>query len=315
MVQVHEVEPGWYAIDLAFQHVPHVIASYVFVGREGATVVDTGPQTTLPTLLAALSELGIGEAEVRNLVLTHIHLDHAGAAGHVLERCSNARVFVHPVGAPHLVDPSRLWASAARIYGDRMEQLWGEVRPCPSDRVVIVEDNETIELGGGRCLRALATPGHASHHHAYLDTASGSLFAGDVAGIRIGGQRFVFPPTPPPDIDLGQWRRSIERLRQLRPTRLYLGHFGAVDDPEWHFDDLLARLFLWGGWISAQLELGQEPEAIAERLRELTEAELGQLAGGAASLPAYQWASGSYRMTVDGYARYFRSHRPFASGI
>lgn len=191
----------------------------------------------------------------------------------------------------------------------------GEVRPCPSDRVVIVEDNETIELGGGRCLRALATPGHASHHHAYLDTASGSLFAGDVAGIRIGGQRFVFPPTPPPDIDLGQWRRSIERLRQLRPTRLYLGHFGAVDDPEWHFDDLLARLFLWGGWISAQLELGQEPEAIAERLRELTEAELGQLAGGAASLPAYQWASGSYRMTVDGYARYFRSHRPFASGI
>ncbi len=314
MVRIHDIEPGWFCVDLAFQGVPQVIASYVFVGRDGATIVDTGPASTLPPLLAALQELGVADDQVRNIVLTHIHLDHAGAAGHLLERFPRARVFVHPVGAPHLVDPSRLWASAARIYGERMEELWGSIRPCPAERLVVVEDGDTIDLGGGRRLRALATPGHASHHHAYLETASGSIFAGDVAGIRIGGIRFVFPPTPPPDIDLGQWRRSIERLRSLRPARLYLGHFGAVDDPEWHFDDLLARLFVWGGLIAAYLERGDDPEAIAERLRSLTEEELALLVGDSVPLPAYQWASGSYRMTVDGYVRYFRSHRPFASG-
>jgi len=315
MVWVREVEPGWYAIDLHFQGVPQVVAAYVFPGRDGTTIVDTGPATTLSTLLTGLRQLGIDDDQVRNLVLTHIHLDHGGAAGHLLEQFPRARVFVHPVGAPHLVDPSRLWASAARIYGERMEQLWGAIRPCPPDRVQVVEDGEAIELGGGRRLRAVATPGHASHHHAYVDTGSGSIFAGDVAGIRIGSLRFVFPPTPPPDIDLGQWRRSIERLRGLRPARLYLGHFGPVDDPEWHLDDLLARLFLWAGWIGARLELGQDAATIADGLRELTEAELAQLAGEHAPLPAYQWASGSYRMTVDGYVRYFRSHRPFASGL
>ncbi|MCX7622586.1 MAG: MBL fold metallo-hydrolase [Thermomicrobium sp.] len=315
MVWVREIEPGWYLVDLEFQRVPQVIASYVFVSRDGVTIVDTGPATTLATLLAALRELGVADERVRNIVLTHIHLDHGGAAGHVLERFPCARVYVHPVGAPHLVDPSRLWASAARIYGERMEELWGEIRPCAPDRLVVVGDGDTIELGGGRSLRALATPGHASHHHAYLDTATGALFAGDAAGIRIGGQRFVFPPTPPPDIDLGQWRRSIDRLRRLAPARLYLGHFGPVDDPEWHLDDLLARLFLWGGWIAAQLEFGQDPGAIAERLQELTEDEIGRIADGAAPLPAYRWASGSFRMTVDGYVRYFRSHRPFASGV
>ncbi|GBD21592.1 Hydroxyacylglutathione hydrolase GloC [bacterium HR28] len=311
---IYELGHEWYMIDLGFQGVPQVIAAYVFRGSDGVTIVDTGPSTTIPNLLAGLAELGVSDDAVYQLVLTHIHLDHGGAAGSLLQRFPRARVFVHPVGAPHLVDPSRLWASAARIYGDRMEQLWGEVRPCPKDRVVVLEDGETISLGD-RQLLALATPGHASHHHAYLDTATGYVFAGDVAGIRIGGLPFVFPPTPPPDIDLGLWRRSIERLRALRPTRLCLGHFGTVHDCDWHFDDLLARLFLWAGWIGAQLELGADPAVIAERLQALTDEELRLVSGESTPLPAYHWASGSYRMTVDGYVRYFRLHRPFASGL
>ncbi len=312
---VSELGQGWYVIDLEFQMIPQVIATYVHRGDEGVTIVDTGPSSTIPTLLAGLAELEIPDEAVRQLVLTHIHLDHGGATGTLLSRFTKARVFVHPVGAPHLIDPSRLLASAARIYGTQMEQLWGEVRPCPAERVTVVEDGETIALGQGRQLRALATPGHASHHHAFLDTESGFVFAGDVAGIRIGGQPFVFPPTPPPDLDLGQWRRSIERLRALRPTLLCLGHFGAVHDCDWHFDDLLARLFLWAGWIGAQLELGVDAARIAERLQELTDEELRLVSGEGASLPAYRWASGSYRMTVDGYVRYFRTHRPLASGL
>ncbi|MFN3337650.1 MAG: MBL fold metallo-hydrolase, partial [Thermomicrobium sp.] len=312
---VSELGQGWYVIDLEFQKVPQVIAAYVHVGEQGVTIVDTGPSSTIPTLLAGLAELDIPDEAVRQLVLTHIHLDHGGATGTLLSRFTKARVYVHPVGAPHLIDPSRLVASAARIYGEQMEQLWGEVRPCPAERVMVLEDGKTIDLGWRRQLRALATPGHASHHHAFFDTETGFVFAGDVAGIRIGGQPFVFPPTPPPDLDLGQWRRSIERLRALRPARLYLGHFGTVQDWDWHFDDLLARLFLWAGWIGAQLELGADPAAIAERLKILTDEELRAVSGESASLPAYHWASGSYRMTVDGYVRYFRSHRPFASGL
>lgn len=314
-MEVRELAQGWFLVDLEFQGVAQAVAAYVYKGKNGVTIVDTGPSTTVPALMRGLAELGVGEEEVRQLVLTHIHLDHGGAAGLLLERLPQARVFVHPVGAPHLIDPSRLWASASRIYGDLMGQLWGEVRPCPKDRVIVIEDGERIDLGDGRLLLALSTPGHASHHHAYLDPATGLLFAGDVAGIRIGGLRFVFPPTPPPDIDLGLWRQSIERLRALRPTRLCLGHFGAVDDPDWHFDDLLARLFLWAGWIGAQLELGAEPALVAERLQALTDEELQLVSGGGVPLPAYHLASGSYRMTVDGYVRYFRSHRPFASGL
>jgi len=314
MELVRELEPGWYLVDLRFQGVENVIASYLFVGRQGVAIVDTGPSTTIERLVAALQELDVPPEAVRHLVLTHIHLDHGGAAGHLLERFPNARVYVHPLGASHLIDPTRLWASAARIYGDRMELLWGSIRPCAAERVVVVEDGEAIDLVDGRRLRALATPGHASHHHAWLDTATGSVFAGDIAGIRISALPFVFPPTPPPDIDLGQWRRSIERLRRLQPSRLYLGHFGPVEDIDWHLDDLLARLFLWAGWIGALLEQGLDAETIAGRLQELTDGEFHRLLGERAPVTAYQWASGSFRMTVDGYVRYFRTHRPWASG-
>lgn len=314
MAEVRELEPGWYQIDLHFQGVKRVIAVFVFLGREGITLLETGPSSTLPELEAGLAVLGVENEDVQRLVVTHIHLDHAGAAGTLLQRFPNARVFVHRVGAPHLIDPTRLVASAQRIYGDRMSVLWGEVLPCPSDRVIVVDDGDRIELGGGRALRAIATPGHASHHHAFLDLATGSIFAGDVAGIRISGHPYVYPPTPPPDIDLGLWRRSIARLRALQPSRLYIAHFGVIEDPVWHFDDLLARLFLWAGLIGQALEKGIEAAEIAEQLHKLTDEELQHVLGDESLLPSYYLASGSFRMTVDGYIRYFRTHRLWASG-
>lgn len=315
MGRVRALEHGWFLVDLGFQNVDRVIAAFVYLGRDGVTLLETGPSTTLPQLLGALTDLGVSDDAVRRLIVTHIHLDHAGAAGILLERFPQARLAVHRAGAPHLVDPTRLLASARRIYGDRMDELWGEVRPCPPEQIEIIDDGDVIDLGGGRALRALATPGHASHHHAFLDLVTGALFAGDVAGIRIDGHPYVYPPTPPPDVDLGQWRRSIARLRALRPTRLYLTHFGVAEDPDWHFDDLLARLFLWAGLIASRLEQGNEPSVIAGDLARLTDEEIVKVVGEAEVLPAYHLASGSYQMTVDGYVRFFRSHRPWASGL
>lgn len=310
---VRELEPGLFEIDLRFQGVSGVIAAYLVAGREGLTVIETGPTTTVDRLLDGIRLAGFDPEQVTQFVVTHIHLDHAGAAGVLLERFPRARLYVHRIGLPHLVDPSRLLASAGRIYGEQMEALWGEVRPCPADRVVPLDDGDLI-AAGDRTLRALATPGHASHHHALHDVTGGSVFAGDVAGIRVNGRPFVFPPAPPPDIELEQWQRSIGRLRSLRPSRLYLTHFGPVDDPEWHFDDLLARLFLWAGWVGARLAAGADPSVIAEELQRFSEEEFAQRTDDGAAAQPYGLAAGSYRMTVDGLVRYFRRHRPSLLG-
>ncbi len=310
---VQELEPGLFQIDLQFQGVPNVIAAYLLEGRHGLTLVETGPTTTLAALLEGIRTAGYDPEQITQLVVTHIHLDHAGAAGVLLDQLPRARLLVHRVGLPHLIDPSRLLASAGRIYGDRMEALWGEVRPCPAERVVAVDDGDVIEAGA-RTLRAVATPGHASHHHAFHDLSTGALFTGDVAGIRINGRPYVYPPTPPPDIDLAQWRQSVGRLRALRPRRLYLTHFGAADDPDWHFDDLLCRLFIWSGWSAARLAAQTDTTTLSGELQALADAELVEVTGNEAALQAYWLASGSYQMTVDGLARYFRRHRPTATG-
>ena len=311
---VQELEPGTFQIDLQFQGVPNVIAAYLLEGRHGLTLVETGPTTTLAALLDGIRAAGYDPEQVTQLVVTHIHLDHAGAAGVLLKQLPRARLLVHRVGAPHLIDPARLLASAGRIYGDRMDELWGEVHPCPADRVVALDDGDVIEAGG-RTLRAIATPGHASHHHAFHDLSTGAVFTGDVAGIRINGRPYVYPPTPPPDIDLAQWRQSVARLRALRPKRLYLTHFGAADDPDWHFDDLLCRLFLWAGWAGARLAAEPDTTAVAGELQSLADAELVEVTGDEGALQPYWLASGSYQMTVDGLARYFRRHRPTAAGL
>ncbi len=212
-------------IDLLFQDLPRVIATVVVHGPGGVTLVDPGPSSTLPVLRRELERAGIAVADVTSLLLTHIHLDHAGASGTLVRENPRLRVYVHQNGAPHLVDPSRLLASATRLYGDAMDRLWGECRPVPADAIVVLAGGERI-TASGRELDVAYTPGHASHHVSYFSGDSGIAFVGDTAGIRLTPGGFVLPPTPPPDIDLDAWRDSLSRIDAWGAGTLFLTHFG-----------------------------------------------------------------------------------------
>lgn len=301
---VREVEPGIFVLDHHFLGAPGLIASYLLPGPDGLTLVESGPGSTTETLLAGIRAAGFDPGDLRRILLTHIHLDHAGAAGGLVRRFPEARAYVHPAGAAHLVDPSRLLRSARRIYGDHMDTLWGEILPVPEDRLTVLTDGEAVRVGG-RVLRALDTPGHASHHLAFHDPDAGVVFTGDVAGVRLERTPHVRPPTPPPDIDLGLWRASVARIRALRPRALLLTHFDAVDDPEWHLDDLLARLFSWAGWMDGRLEGGSGTEELVAALRRRGDAEIRDAGGDDDMVRRYD-LSVSYEMIVDGLARYLR---------
>ena len=300
-----EVEPGVFLLDHHFRGSPRVIASYLIAGdRDALTLVEAGPASTTDTLLAGVRQAGFDPARIERVIVTHIHLDHAGAAGTLVRRLPRARVYVHPVGAPHLVDPSKLMASATRIYGALMGPLWGEMLPVPEERLVVLADGETVDAGG-RVLRAHDTPGHANHHLALHDARSGALFTGDVAGVRLDGVSYVRPPTPPPEFDPARWQESIAKLRGLAPRRLYLTHFGACDDVTWHLDELLARVWLWAGWVGGRLSTGEEPPATSEALARIEDALLADSAGDPSLVRRYEEA-GNYRMSVDGIARWWR---------
>jgi glyoxylase-like metal-dependent hydrolase (beta-lactamase superfamily II) len=213
-------------IDLNFRGQARVIATAVLPGRDGVALVDPGPTSCLPALEAGLRARGYGLADVSTLLLTHIHLDHAGATGAILQRAPRAKVFVHTRGAKHMIDPSRLLASAARLYGDEMDTLWGAFLPAPADRVQALEGGEHLDVGGRR-LTVAYTPGHAQHHVSFLDEQTGVAYVGDTAGIRVSGECLI-APTPPPDIDLPAWEMSLDRIEAWQPVTLFLTHFGPA---------------------------------------------------------------------------------------
>jgi glyoxylase-like metal-dependent hydrolase (beta-lactamase superfamily II) len=250
-------------------------------------IVDPGPASTVPTLLAALRELGV---EPRAVLLTHIHLDHAGGTGTLLESFPGLPVYVHETGAPHLVDPSRLLASAGRLYGEAMERLWGRIVPVP-------ERNVTALAGGERAegLDVIATPGHAGHHVAYLDHEQGAAYVGDVARVRIPPGGVTVMPTPPPEIDLEAWSASLLRLRAAEPRILRLTHFG-----EWEAGEQLEAAERALGWARERSAAGEE--AFAAALAERISAQDGLAAERMrqAMPPEQVWL---------GLERYWRKHR------
>ncbi len=309
---VTELEPGLFMIDHHFQETPGLIASYLLAGGDDLTLIETGTTPTSETLLEGVRAAGFDPERITQLVVTHIHLDHAGSSGVLLQRLPRARLFVHRVGAPHLIDPSKLLKSAARIYGDDMDRLWGDVLPVPAERVVILDDGDTI-LAGNRTLQALDSPGHASHEMAFYDPMSGVLFTGDIAGVRLGNAPYVRPPTPPPEFDPERWQASLARLRSLRPRRLYLTHFGAYDEPEWHFDDLLGRMADWTGWSEARLVEGADTTLVAADLATWADDELADRTGRTDLALPFELIS-NYQMSVDGLARYFRKRRQTETG-
>lgn len=278
---------------------PGFIASYLVADGDGLALVEAGPASTLDTLLAGIRAAGHDPAALTHVLLTHIHLDHAAAAGRLAEIAPHARVVVHAVGAPHLADPSRLLASAERLYGDRMDEMWGRMIPVPRDRLHVAEDGEAIRVGG-RTLVALETPGHAEHHFAFHDPDAGLVFTGDVAGIRLDGARHVRPPTPPPEIDTARWMKSIDRIRALEPRMLLPTHFGGVEDPAWHLDDLAARLTAWTDW--ARANAGGDPAALTADLARMGDAELLAATNDPALVRRYA-ASIPYDMLVAGLLR------------
>jgi glyoxylase-like metal-dependent hydrolase (beta-lactamase superfamily II) len=246
-------QPTIEPIDVRFQGLERVICCW----RVGDVLVDPGPESSVETLLAAL-----GDLRPRALLLTHIHLDHAGATGALVKRWPELEVYVHERGAPHVIDPSKLLASAGRLYGEEnMRALWGEVLPVPAERVHVLSGGETIALAGG--FHVAYTPGHASHHVSYLHEASGRAFVGDMAGVRIPPAHVTIAPTPPPDVDVEAWDASLDLIAGWRPTGLALTHFGPVDEVDEQLEAVRASLH-----ELARLTRNAGPETVAAAVRD-----------------------------------------------
>jgi glyoxylase-like metal-dependent hydrolase (beta-lactamase superfamily II) len=249
-----------------------VIGSYLLEGDEPA-LVDCGPASSLEGLRVSLGRHGLEIGDLRHLVLTHIHLDHAGAAGSLVRENPGLRVHVSEIGAPHLVDPSRLERSARRLYGDDFDRLWGELVPVPEQNVSILGDR-VLDL------EAFPTPGHASHHVSFF-APDGSCFTGDAAGVRIPPGRYVAPVAPPPDIDVEAWERTLGAIEERRPERLLLGHFGIADDPPVHLAELRSALRTWAERArhGSEEEFVRAAEAEVAAAADPATAELFQQAG------------------------------------
>jgi glyoxylase-like metal-dependent hydrolase (beta-lactamase superfamily II) len=222
--------PGVLEIDTLLGGWERMTAGYLIEG-ERPVLVETGSQSSIKTLLAALAELGLGPDDLAGVAVTHIHLDHAGGVGDVARAFPNATVYVHPKGARHLVDPARLVDSASRVYGPLLDSLYGRLDPTPSERITVLEDGDEIDIGAGRTLRAIDSPGHAKHHVGLLDSSSGYLFAGDAVGVRLPDGGLLRPATPPPDFDLDQALASLQRFADHSPTGIALAHYGLVPVP------------------------------------------------------------------------------------
>jgi glyoxylase-like metal-dependent hydrolase (beta-lactamase superfamily II) len=240
-------------LDLHFCGVDGVIASVILQAPGGVAILDPGPSSTLPALGAGLERAGIALTDVRSILLTHIHLDHAGATGTLVRENPAIQVYVHEKGAPHMVDPSKLVASATRLWGDEMDRLWGEVRPVPTENVRILGGGERI-VAGGRELDVAYTPGHASHHVSYFSADTGIAFVGDTAGVRLRAGQFVMPATPPPDVDLEAWRDSFARISAWHPETLFITHSGPFAPVAAHLTEMADHLELTSALVKASLE-------------------------------------------------------------
>jgi glyoxylase-like metal-dependent hydrolase (beta-lactamase superfamily II) len=287
--------------DLHFEGHAHVIASAVLTGKGGVAIVDPGPSSTLPTLRAALGAAGITPGDITDIVLTHIHLDHGGATGTLVKEQPQLRVWVHELGAPHLIAPDRLIASATRLWGSDMDRLWGEVRPVPPASITVLRGGERIEAGGRRWEVAY-TPGHASHHVSFFDRDSGIAFVGDAAGIRMPGGG-ALPPTPPPDIDLELWGETLARIEAWGAETLFVTHFGPHSPSGAHLTEMRANLTLVAGLVKASLTRDGSDEDRAAWFAEELRRELQRRAGAAAA--GYEFA-GRFDLNWRGLARYWR---------
>jgi len=304
---MHTLAAGVAYTDLEFQGLRRIIAAAVLRGAGGVVVVDPGPSTTLPVLRHALTKAGASVQDITALLITHIHLDHAGASGTLLRENPRIKVYVHEKGAPHMVDPSKLLASAGRLYGDAMDRLWGEVLPVPSGSLVALAGGERV-TAGDREWDVAYTPGHASHHVSYFSPDAGVAFVGDTAGVQVVPGGFVLPPTPPPDIDVPAWLDSLAVIERWQPSSLFLTHFGPTERVATHLAEVRDHLQLMErlareAMSRSAVESEQEAWFIGE-VRQVLGRRMGET-----DLAAYQIA-GRFDLNWRGIARYVHRRSP-----
>jgi glyoxylase-like metal-dependent hydrolase (beta-lactamase superfamily II) len=307
-----ELGRGRLLLDLGFRGKEGLIASYLLPGPEGWTMVETGPSSCIPALERGLSASGIAPLEVRRILLSHIHLDHAGAVGSLARSFPRAEIGVHPSGIPHLVDPSRLVASARRAWGEASDTLWGAIEPVPRGKLLALGGGERFPVDGGE-LEVIATPGHARHHLSFFDAPRGALLTGDSAGVALPGSARARPALPPPDLDLELLFASLERMAERAPRELDYTHFGPVPGGR----ELLAGYrSCVEEWRSVALEAAQRDPAVpavAEALRQHEESAAERLGERAGVEQKAELISGC-ELAAQGLLRYFRTHGMLAEG-
>lgn len=290
-------------LDLNFQNKTQAIASYLIRHAAGAVLVESGPGSTLSALQAGLAQEGLSPRDITHVLLTHIHLDHAGAAGWLSRH--GAQVFVHPNGAAHMLNPEKLIASATRIYGDRMDTLWGEFLPVLEHQLTVPQDAEEIVIGNLRFV-AVNTPGHAEHHYSYL--FEDLCFSGDVGGVRIPGYPYLRVPMPPPELHFGRWRESIARLRSLKFARIAPTHFGIFDDVDWHLKELQRNLDASEKWLEETMPADPPVDELRAKFVEWMNEQSRAQNLSEDVVTAYALAN-PLGMSVDGMVRYWKKAR------
>jgi glyoxylase-like metal-dependent hydrolase (beta-lactamase superfamily II) len=258
------IGPGVWQIDTLLGGWTRMTAGYLIEGP-APVLVETGSQTSVSTLLAALEEHGVAPGDLAGVAVTHIHLDHAGGVGDVARAFPRATVYVHEKGARHLIDPERLVSSAARVYGDLLDSLYGRLTPTPVERLHVLADGETIDIGPGRSLTTVDSPGHAKHHLALHDSESGILFAGDAVGVRLPDAGIMRPATPPPDFDLDQALTSLRKFRARNPSGVALAHYGLMADPIEALEEGEETLRHWAEVAEKAFRAGEDITAALDR--------------------------------------------------
>jgi glyoxylase-like metal-dependent hydrolase (beta-lactamase superfamily II) len=295
--------PRLFTLDLNFQGKTNAIASYLIRDGDAVILIESGPASTLPALESGLAAQGLSARDVTHVLLTHIHLDHAGAAGWLSRQ--GAQIFVHPNGAPHLLHPEKLIASATRIYGDRMQTLWGDFLPVVENQLTVPQDGQEIAIGKLRFL-PINTPGHAEHHYSYL--LEDLCFSGDVGGVRIPGYQYLRAPMPPPELHFGKWRESIHHLRSFQFSKIAPTHFGIFNDANWHLTELQKNLDETEAWLEKIMPTDPTVEELREQFEGWMNEQSMRQNLSEETIHAYTLAN-PLKMGADGMMRYWKKTR------
>ncbi len=296
-------DPVVYTVDLNFLGRKGTIGAYLVPHSQGAILVETGPRSTVQDLITGIKQHHYDIGDITDVFLTHIHLDHAGASGWMAQQ--GCQIHVHENGAPHLINPEKLLASAGRLYGDMMGSLWGEFTPVPESKITIMRDNEVVRIGD-LSIRALNVPGHANHHLAYI--IGDACFSGDIGGIRLNSQHYLSLPLPPPDLNLEEWHTSIHHIQEFGPGRIIPTHFGIYSDADWHLRAVLDALDEVQAWVEEKMPLNLAIEQLRQEFIEFEQERAVKYGVEKSIVEGQQIANPSF-MSADGIYRYWKKFR------